>query len=264
MEELRVSYELNKLSDLIDERNVLVESLNMQPSANDNVNLKLQLDKTLNILNSIDISNLSEQALESLRESVTKYNLLLMKIPDFDQNMYKFTKDIKRDEVIEHNSPSDPSTKKVRFQEDVETSEVEENMEPLPMEFQPYHDYENEPVPDAATAKTAVANAIINSVSNEELFARQQQQLMDQDTHLDHLSSSINRTHGISLDINREVEEQNNELLYDLENLIDNSHRNLNRAKRRLEIFERTARENGPCSIIVLLIIILLLLLIVF
>lgn len=163
------------------------------------------------------------------------------------------------------------ATKKVRFRDDNLVSYKEDSNQ----SFVPYKDepegndntntddieQERQKLFDSSIALEQTTSAISPQFSNQELFIQQQQQLLEQDSQLERLSGSIRTTHGISLSINDEVNEQNDQVLHDLESLLDNGGRNLDRAKRRLKSFERSARENGPCFTIVVLTLILILLL---
>ena len=196
-----------------------------------------------------------------------------------DLDIYRFEKTLKlmansSDEISSTTSTS--TSKKVRFDDDIQYKDAS----PLQSQFQPYKDNPDEEQEQEELSQDKAqlfssfhanetsrsdyqSSSSTNLISNQELFIQQQQKLMEQDSHLDHLSGSVQRSHGISLDINNEVTNQNEELLTDLENLVDNSGRGLERAKRRLEIFEKTARDNGPCFTIVVLIIILFFLLVI-
>jgi len=68
----------------------------------------------------------------------------------------------------------------------------------------------------------------------------------DQDTRLDHLSSSIHRQHHISLQINDELEVHTG-LLGVLDTELDGTQARMAGARRRLARVARGARENGAC-----------------
>ncbi|CCF60423.1 hypothetical protein KAFR_0K00680 [Kazachstania africana CBS 2517] len=261
MELLKLSYEIERLGDIVDERKRLVEALNIRPSSNDNVILKTQMDKILGLLQELakTASELKPTDFETLKDRIVEYNSLLSdRLADddssIDKTLYLFQAQItpgksKKKSSNSSDSSSQESSKRVRFKDEISYNESPQ------YGFQPYHDYEED------EEEATIFNTPL--VSNEELFASQRQQLDEQDSHLDLLSASMQRTHGLSLDINKEVTEQNTDVLADLENMVDSSGRNLERAQRRLQIFTKTARENGPCATIVLLSIILFFLLIV-
>lgn len=268
MDDLKLSYEIDKLDDIVEERTRLITVLGIQPSSRDNVSLKKQLSRTLDQLNE---SSNDDKVADSVERYATQYSEILQKITDsgIDTSLYEFQMPLKpqSSSSSSNGSLSRDQPKKVRFKDEnlVTYSDVEQ--------FKPYHDdislvrestdtQEQDRKNLMPEVEPPSHNVISPSLSNQEIFVQQQQQLLEQDTYLSSLSESVHRSHAISLDINDEVVEQNDHVLQDLESLVDNSGRNLDRAKRRLETFERTARENGPCFIIVLLVIILLILLI--
>lgn len=283
MENLKLSYELDRLNDIVEERHRLISVLGINPSTRDNVNLKKQLSKTLDLLN--EYANYAEET-ESLGKFASQYSEILKNISSdaINVSLYEFQLPIKVQSTnfpLERSNSSDLSLsrelpKKVRFKDEGLVTYSDSK------QFKPYHD---DVSPERASSDSDTAsetdrkklfpaspdpemlthdhNIISPGISNQEIFIQQQQQLLEQDSYLNSLSSSVHRSHNISLDINNEVTEQNDHVLQDLESLVDNSGRNLDRAKRRLEVFEKTARENGPCFIIVILTIILVLLLIV-
>ncbi|KAF9234195.1 syntaxin-like protein [Melanogaster broomeanus] len=68
--------------------------------------------------------------------------------------------------------------------------------------------------------------------------------LFSQDTHLDHLSSSIGRQHHISLQINDELEVHTG-LLESLDSELDGTDARMTSARKRLARVARGAKENG-------------------
>ncbi|CAR27746.1 hypothetical protein ZYGR_0N02320 [Zygosaccharomyces rouxii] len=280
MESLQLSYELDRLVDIVEERKRLVTVLKIEPSNNDNVNLKKQLNKVLDSLNEAN-----ENSFEELEEYAKNYNDILTDIPDeaVDIKLYQFQIPQRKaapititdgSSITSANSTFRDTTKKVRFRDDNLVSYEEDPNQ----NFVPYKDEPDQPsgnenaniddieqerqkLFDSSNALEQTTSVISPQVSNQDLFIQQQQQLLEQDSQLERLSGSIRTTHGISLSINDEVNEQNDQVLHDLESLLDNGGRNLDRAKRRLKSFERSARENGPCFTIVVLILILILLL---
>lgn len=67
---------------------------------------------------------------------------------------------------------------------------------------------------------------------------------IDQDTHLQTLSTSLNRQHSISLAINTELEEHHG-LLEELDTELEGTHSRLGGARRRLERVGRGVKGNG-------------------
>ncbi|QLQ81662.1 hypothetical protein HG537_0F04230 [Torulaspora globosa] len=256
MDNLKLSYELDRLEDLVEERIRLTSVLKIRPSSKDNLNLKQQLDKSLELL-----YELAKSDEVNLGKYSKRYSEILVEIPDkmIDLALYEFEPPVKRqsidnssDAVVLRDLP-----KKVRFKDQDLVSYDESE------QFEPYHDEPQPEIEDTKNAEPSPVAVVAPVLSNQEMFIQQQQQLLEQDTYLDALGDSVRKSHHFAMDINNEVTDQNNQVLHDLESLVDNSGRNLDRAKRRLQIFENTARENGPCFIILLLILILLLLLIV-
>lgn len=276
MEALQLSYELDKLGDIVEERKRLVTVLKIEPSANDNIKLKKQLSKTLDLLTesrsfeTVDVEEFESRYAELLNDiSDEALDLELYQLPKLDKSKKSIsTSTVDGSNTIRGISPSRDLTKKVRFK-DEDLVSYEDQVQ----QFKPYTDNleglsalqdseeETQKLFNSPTAAGETAAIISPQVTNQELFIQQQQQILEQDSHLERLSSSIRTTHNISLSINDEVTEQNEQVLNDLENLLDNGGRNLDRAKRRLMSFERSAKENAPCFIIFVLILILILLL---
>lgn len=283
---LRVSYEINKLSDIIEERNRLVDIIGISPSDNDTNKLRSQIRKVLALFGKIIDDDGDANGLKGY---VREYNSLLESIRSVDGSdeqwlNEKFKPNLKQDLKRENGNDSSlavvpsvtddgsddkrtvgvASVKRVRFDDTVAYQDVPDNSDgnnktasgSTTTTFKPYSDKED--------TTTSGQPSLLDTVSNQQLFIDQQQQLMDQDTHIESLADSVHRVHGLSLDINREITEQNDEMLTDLESLIERGGRNLGRAKRRLDAFRKASRENGPCTIIVFLLIILILLLILF
>ncbi|QLG73212.1 hypothetical protein HG535_0E02960 [Zygotorulaspora mrakii] len=271
MDDLRLSYEFGKLDDLVEERSRLSNVLKMKPSNQDNVRLKKQLNKTLDILKEAVNDGIDVSIIENYSK---KFNNLLLQLPEgtIKVSLYQFEMPVT---IVPTSGDSDDIDlpKKVRFK-DEESSYA---YEPESSHFEPYHDEISETTGDAEMDKHSSEehpsisgsdaihnlNIISPGVSNQDVFIQQQQQLLEQDSQLSILSNSVHRSYNMSLDINQEVTEQNDHVLQDLESLVNNSGRNLDKAKRRLEIFEKSAKENGPCAIIVLLVIILILLIVI-
>lgn len=256
---LKIEYEIDTLLEIVDERIRLIDVLHMQPSKNDNMKLKKHLNQCIDLLKEYENDVMfSEQ--EKFEELVSKYNEAVESLPDgvVDRMIYHF--ELK---------PHFKEQKKVRFKEQL--LEEYEQHEPS-KSFKPYKDHE-EDTDDSLDAKKQelLGNqeagtpqlSISKHVSNHDIFIQQQQQLMEQETHLSGLSDSISRTHGISLEINQEVGHQNEGLLTDLERQVDRSEGNLQRAGRRLDAYRANSSEKNTCFIIVILTVILFILLII-
>ncbi|KAG0668047.1 hypothetical protein C6P45_005098 [Maudiozyma exigua] len=282
MDVLKLVYEIDRLEDLIEERNRLVNIVKILPSSADNDKLKEQLSTIYDLLNELYeqsiSSKLSQTDIDTIRESLVRYQKAIRGLEEekeeqdqssLDVADYKFHKKFEQVEQQHKGAETPIEVKRVRFSDNTESQTVSSNKDgPIKasdMHFKPYFDDDEEEEEEEERNNSANDISVDNNanITNRELFIEQQQRLMNQDQHIDTLAASVSRAHGMSLDINQEVETQNTGLLADLENMVDTSDRNLQRARRRLDTFQRTARENGPCTTIVLLLIILILLLVV-
>ncbi|SCU82002.1 LAFA_0C08504g1_1 [Lachancea sp. 'fantastica'] len=279
MELLKASYGIEKLQDSVRERCRLLKTLHMSPSTNDTINLKKQLNSTIEALKEAEKSVTGSEMLE-LESLVNRYNLIVADIPDqaVEKSLYTFTR--KTNPSSKSSASSTTESKKVRFKDNVAEFRDHPN-EPSGDSQAQFEPYKDDPDLDSQNDdREADRNRLFGNntrdsfdnstpltiapqLSNQDLFIQQQQQLLEQDSHLEDLSRSVQKGHGLSLDINHELTDQNDSVLRDLESLVDNSGRNLDRAKKKLHVYEKTARINGPCLIIVLLVIILILLLVV-
>ncbi|KAF7979335.1 hypothetical protein HWV62_42753 [Athelia sp. TMB] len=95
------------------------------------------------------------------------------------------------------------------------------------------------------------------------MLQTQKRMMDDQDVHLENLAHSIGRQHGISLQINSELEEHHG-LLEQLDTEVDNTHNRLSSARKRLDRVAKGVKGNGSTMTIALLILVLLILIIVF
>jgi syntaxin 8 len=85
--------------------------------------------------------------------------------------------------------------------------------------------------------------------SNEEMLQMQRQMMDDQDQHLTHLSTSLNRTHHLSLAINGELEDHS--LLLDgLEDDLNQTDTRMATARRRLDRVAHGIKGNGTCHLL--------------
>ena len=84
MDVLKLGYELDQLSDLVEERTRLVSVLNLAPTSNDNVVLKQQLSSVL--------ESLQKYAPDDTL--ISRYNTILDRICDtaVDKELYRFRK----------------------------------------------------------------------------------------------------------------------------------------------------------------------------
>ncbi len=144
--------------------------------------------------------------------------------------------------------------------------------EASPKKFKPYKDQVLDPPEQCDTDQLFDGRELgddqaddsdsVNSSSNQEMFIQHQQELVQQDEHLDTLAQSVRRQRALGLDINQELDDQNI-LLDDLEAQLDHNDRNLSSGQKRLKYFSEKAKENGQWITIIILVIILVLLLII-
>ncbi|KAL7408907.1 hypothetical protein BDY24DRAFT_405047 [Mrakia frigida] len=96
-----------------------------------------------------------------------------------------------------------------------------------------------------------------------EVMLQQRELMDDQDTRLSALSHSIGRQHHLSLQIGDELEVHQG-LLDDTDMALDRTGGNLGRARRRLDGFAESAKNNGSVVAIIVLIVLLAILILVF
>ncbi|KAH3902897.1 uncharacterized protein SCODWIG_01450 [Saccharomycodes ludwigii] len=289
MEVAKLKYELDKLQDIIEERNRLITILNLKPSRKDTISLKKQLNIILNIFDELDLYNNGDYNMATISELHSIYTNLLDIIPDNDndisKSLYEYKLKHKLSNVINDTDNKDNDTtssissltdaikvKKVRFNEHDEIHKYNtnsnsgsnaENENINRLNFAPYSDipdennvnYTNNPAHHTTEGSFSMLS------TNREIFSDQKQQLQQQDGILDSLHSTIKRTHQITLGINHEVELQNNEIIPDLERMVDSTDRNLKNANVKLNFFNKFNSTKGSFSrgfIIFLLFIVLL------
>lgn len=258
---LEISYEIDKLANLVDELNRLINVLHIQPSKDYSVTIKKHTIKAYDLLKAVDNENDIENY-DYINELFLKYNKCIQDLPDdlVDKDLYRFKTKPNSSKIR-----SQQNFKRVRFHDnpvESDTIELEAQI------FKPYKDDPSE-LEEQDRAKLFASPVIQKShensfLTNHDLFIQQQQQLIDQDSYLDHLSHSVYRNHGLSLDIGREINEQNAGVLYELENIVDATANNLNRVKSKLDVYWRSTAEQGPCILILVLTLILIFLVAVF
>lgn len=117
--------------------------------------------------------------------------------------------------------------------------------------------YRDDPSPDADAASRAPPDQA--ALSNEQIHAYHGAVLRQQDAQLDALGASIGRQRELSLQIGDELEGQML-LLDEVDEGVDRHQGRLDRARGRLGVVARRARENWSLSVIVVLIVVLVLL----
>ncbi|CEP22200.1 Syntaxin-8 AltName: Full=SNARE protein related to mammalian syntaxin 8; AltName: Full=ULP1-interacting protein 2 [Cyberlindnera jadinii] len=247
---------LEDLSVLVDESKRLVE-LDLSYEHN-NHEVRKSLQKIVKFLERHDDG-------EDYDELVEQFNKLRDSIQTIDTSPYRYVRKAQVPKKVE-------AKKSVRFNENLEFEAAQDS---TPRHFKPYRDSViQEPDNDQTQALFEGRSDVDANVSgvdddvqsvestNQDMFIQHQQQLLEQDTHLDSLAESVRRQHGLSVEINDELEGQHI-LLDDLEAQLDSSDRRLNQGHRRLKHFTRKAKEHGQWITIIVLIIILVLLLVV-
>ncbi|KAL6939767.1 hypothetical protein ACO0RG_003613 [Hanseniaspora osmophila] len=267
MEYAKLSYEIDKLKNYVEERNRLIDVLRIEPSNKDTIIFKKQLNSILQLIDEVPDLQQAE-----------KYNDILASISGEDthftqeqKNLYHYnTEKLKQEsELATKKALQEPKdfVKKVRFSDHNDVKENYDNSQQLTklpfsdqgsqisgiINFAPYKD--SQPVNDDQSA--------YSMMSNDELLAMQHDTIHDQDTLLESLSSTVHRTHDMSLGIHDEVEYQNDGLLVDLEGMVDATANTLNKAHTKLNRFNKMNRDSGGSYCRGALIFVLMILLVV-
>ncbi|KAK1830716.1 hypothetical protein QBC39DRAFT_391694 [Podospora conica] len=145
-----------------------------------------------------------------------------------------------------HAQSSKPTPKTVRFSSPTSDLEAQTPREPHPL-----FPYRDDPDDQPRTASPPADNV--------QLHAYHQRVLEEQDAQLDVLGASISRQRELSMRIGDELDEQV-VMLDESERITDRHQGTLDRARRRVDGFARSAGESRQMAAIVLLIIILVLL----
>ncbi|KAL6942039.1 hypothetical protein ACO0QE_003203 [Hanseniaspora vineae] len=268
MEYAKLSYEIDKLKNYVEERNRLIDVLRIEPSNKDTILVKKQLNYILQL---IDETPDLQQA--------EKYNEILAIISTEDTHFTKEQKGLyhydtgklKREEELAVKvilpEPKD-LVKKVRFSDHNDVKENYDNSQQLtklPDSDKGRQDISN--IVNFAPYKDAVPmeddQSAYSMMSNDELLAMQQDTMHDQDTLIDSLSTTMHRTHEISVGIQEEVQYQNDGLLVDLEGMVDATANTLNKAHSKLNKFNKMNRDSGGSYCRGVLIFVLIILLVV-
>lgn len=231
---------LEDLAELSDESNRL-KQLDLSFEHNDR-EIRKSLQKIAKFLQRNDDG-------DDYDELVEQYNELRSGIETIDTSEYIYHRKV-TPRRIEHK-------KSVRFNDtlDFEPNQVQSQG------FKPFKD-SGDDSEALFEGRAEDDTASINSSSNQELFIQHQQQLLEQDSHLDSLADSVRRQHGLSVHIHTELEDQNI-MLDDMEAQLDSSDRRLKRGHKRLDYFGQKAKENGQWLTILALVVILVLLLVI-
>lgn len=259
---LRTKPLLNQLESQIDERDRLITVLKLEPSSNDNYDLINQLSKIVQNLSLIQLDihkqEVNDTVTNDFKELAGKYEAA---ISGLEKDMYVNINDYKfkvslpdkgKDSIsveAEGSNNGQASRKTVRFKDETEEDLRNELMGTK--SFKPYRDDESEQ-----------DNNSINDLNNHQLFAKHQQQILDQDQDLDVLHDSVRLQKSMGQNINDEID-SHLIMLNDLERGVDNSHVHLTNTNNRLTDFRTKVQENGSLITIITLTVILILLLVV-
>lgn len=250
----RANIYIDELDSLLEERERLVQILKLSPSKNDNydlINLLERLNKHLSYLYD-DINNLKGENTEfeqEFNDLIRKYDAAIRKLEDDSLDIEEYVYHAK--EFVKEEVKRD--LKSVRFKDNLEEEQEEQDRHTL-MGSRPYEPYLDNP--DSTDAES------FDALSNQQIYAQHQQQLLQQDENLDALHQLIRNQHQIGITINSELDDHMI-ILNDLEQGVDNSTFRLNNARSKLADFRRRCQENGSLVTIVVLTVILILLLVV-
>lgn len=257
----RLIVQVEEVESTLEERDRLINVLTLTPSNNDNFELINLIQKLLKHMeyaqddlieivgNGIQVDDLLAQFQGlTLRYEDIVYLLGQEKELFVDTDEYRFiVKEIKKKALREQG----PKTVRFKDEEDVQEENLRTELMGTRL-FKPYNDEDD---------STADAESFDN-VTNLQMFAQHQQQLLEQDDDLDVLHLSIQRQHEMGRNINTELDDHLI-LLNDLEQGVETSSYRLNSATHRLNDFRRRAKENGSLVTIILLTVILVVLLVV-
>lgn len=252
------------LEENVDERQNLVDVLQLTPSSNDNYELVTLLEKLAKYLNYAhqDIMEVMQVSLLDADRLIDQFNNIvdrfLATTEILDNDTYIDISEY-RYEPLPFTSPLNTTTalkpqKSVRFTDNVDEEEPPGRQNPGVT--RPYRD-------DVSDLNIEYSDAeSLDMGSSQQVFAQHHQMLLEQDSSLDILHESITRQHRMGTMIGSEVDDQL-VLLDDLEAGVDDSEQRLARATRGMTRFRKMCRENGSMMTIVILTVILILLLVV-
>ncbi|KAA8917385.1 hypothetical protein TRICI_000464 [Trichomonascus ciferrii] len=220
----------------IEERNRL-RTLGMEPGSGDDAEIERSLETVLRGINRLYGEEHAPEDKERIQRVVKNYqNLLEMYKEDPNVDVSRLEYEPPSINYLGSSSVNSTPNKSVRFKENLEETFV-----------QPYHDDPEEQQPRG---------------SDREIYQQQQLTMADQDQHLDRLAESVSRQHELSIQIDDELT-SHNALLDDVEALTEGSQSRLETAKRRLDKFSRTAKQNGSMVTIAILLLIFIILVVV-
>lgn len=253
----KIASHLDQLSGLLEERSRLINVLKLTPSQSDNldlINILAKIQTELKYQRQDISSGFAAEFADLFGLSVDTYAELLSSLasdPYIDTQEYAFTEKVAEE-------TDQPNKKSVRFK-DFDSNEHVDDTEQMRNQlmgtsgnFRPYRD---EPEEDRHSLLSV-------DTTNQEMFAAQQQQLLQQDASLDQLHDLVRVQHSMGVSINNELDEHLI-MLNNLERGVDDSSSRLRRATHNIRDFRRRVLENGSLVTIIVLTVILILLLVV-
>lgn len=255
---------IEDLEENVDERQNLIEVLQLTPSSNDDYEIITLLEKIAKYLNyahqdimevmqvsALDAVRLQDQFNKIVDQYIASVEILdaesHIDISEYRYVPLPFTTYLTTTQMLK-------PQKSVRFTDNVEEEDPVSHQGPGFL--RPYSDE----VSDLNVEDSEVES--LNMVSSQQVFAQHHQMLLEQDSNLDILHESISRQHKMGTMIGSEVEDHL-ALLDDLEAGVDDSTQRLARATRGLSRFRKMCRDNGSMATIIILTVILILLLVV-
>lgn len=267
---------LAQVESLLEERDRLVTVLKLDPSSNDNYDLINQLNKVISNLSLIqldirkDMEGGSSGLINDFKALVKRYDTTIQPLEKdtyIDINDYRFQMDLGDNQQesragagtsnANNNTQNNGTVKSVRFKDESEEDLRNELMGTR--SFKPYRDDETQMDIEADSSSNGDS---IDDMNNHQMFAKHQQQLLDQDQDLDVLHDSVKLQKNMGQNINEEID-SHLIMLNDLESGVDNSQVRLTSTNNRLSDFRTKVQENGSLITIITLTVILILLLVV-
>ncbi|PRT55705.1 Syntaxin-61 [Wickerhamiella sorbophila] len=239
----RLLLQCNQLRELIKEQHRLA-LLELEPSDQEREDL-------INLLETIHSGIQRLEGVEAV-EVHQEFEALLSELEQIEMDVAKYHTDVPTSESNDNASPLQPSLVSA-----VKLAQPQLSSESAPLS--------KKSVRFTDTVEERYEAAYLddpNQQSNQLIFDMNEQLMLDQDRRLDHLGSSVQRQHAISLEIENEVTSQVS-YLDDLEAQTDRSRSRLGTARDRVGVFNRKSREHGSCMIILVLVLILFILLVI-
>ncbi|GMG44090.1 unnamed protein product [Ambrosiozyma monospora] len=229
----------------------LIDTLNsdLQSLSDDNFPGKLTVSNYLFESTSIKVLNERGNDAESIRKTTA------LNQASTQGRTVKKAKSVRfRDNLVDYSPTSSVPNQGARYKDtpdhfdEIEQSVVENSSNAALLQ-KPYSDEE-------------LTEQNVDSISNKQIFIKNQQQVLEQDEQINILGRSVSTQRSMALSINDELADQM-VLLDDLENGVTSSNTRLVRTHNRLTKFREQVRKNSDWYTILVLVIILLLLLVI-